>query len=182
MAEDNLTDEIMTKKMAEDNLTEEIMTKSLKDVCLVVIVAGSDSDKEHITKITTSLDKYLIPYIIRICSAHKQPEKLIKIIGEYNNNNVPLVYISVAGGTDALSGTLSYHASYPVISCPPDGFNQSCLTNPVGSPNAYIAKPENVARFIAQVFSGIIPEYKLILTRENREKNRKLEEADSSYA
>jgi len=36
-----------------------------------VIMAGSDSDKPHIDKVVESLDKYEIPYEVRICSAHK---------------------------------------------------------------------------------------------------------------
>lgn len=42
-----------------------------------VVMAGFDSDVEHIEKITKSLDKYEIPHRIRICSAHKQTEKLM---------------------------------------------------------------------------------------------------------
>jgi len=49
-----------------------------------VVMAGSDSDREHIEKITKSLDKYEIPHRVRICSGHKQAKKLMGMIEEYN--------------------------------------------------------------------------------------------------
>jgi len=160
------------------------MVKSYDVECIkskvgyAVIIAGSDSDEAHIKKITDSLNKYDIPYKVRICSAHKQQGKLTEIINAYNDiRSGSLVFIAVAGGTDALSGTLSYHSLHPVISCPPDGLNQSCLTNPSGSSNAYIQKPENVARFIAQMYSPN-PKFRLYLESKIRSKIESLENAD----
>jgi len=143
-----------------------------------VIFAGSGSDdkpkaegeKSHIQKIAESLDKYDISYRVRICSAHKQPEKLTGIINEYNGLSGLVAFIAVAGGTDALSGELSYHALGPVISCPPDAPNDSCLNNPPGSSNAYIAKPANVGRFVAQMYAGINPKYKALLEKDKEAK------------
>jgi phosphoribosylcarboxyaminoimidazole (NCAIR) mutase len=86
--------------------------------------------------------------------------------------------VAVAGGTDALSGTLSFHADQPVVSCPPDGLNQSCLTNPPGSSNATILKPGNVARFIAQMYSAVNPRLKELLGSSRTEKIRQLEAKD----
>jgi phosphoribosylcarboxyaminoimidazole (NCAIR) mutase len=86
--------------------------------------------------------------------------------------------MAVAGGTDALSGTLAFHADNPVISCPPDGLNSSCLTNPPGSSNATILSPKNAARFVAQVFSAANPRLKELLGSSRTEKVRHLEEAD----
>ncbi|MEA3514565.1 MAG: AIR carboxylase family protein [Nanoarchaeota archaeon] len=151
-----------------------------------VILAGSGSDdkpkaegeKSHIQKIAESLDKYKIPYQVRICSAHKQPEKLMEIINEYNGLSGLVAFVAVAGGTDALSGTLSYHVLGPVISCPPDAPNDSCLRNPPGSSNAYIAKPANVGRFIAQMYAGINPKYHTLLETDKGAKLEALETDD----
>ena len=103
-----------------------------------VIFAGSDSDAPHIDKLVKSLKDYNIPVQVRICSAHKEPERLIRLLMQYQNMvDAPLVYIAVAGGADALSGILSFHANGPVISSPPDATpdkpNMSCLANPPGS-------------------------------------------------
>jgi len=144
-----------------------------------VIMAGSDSDKPHIDEVVQSLKKYGIPYDIRICSAHKQPDRLMGMIREYNEIGGMVAYVAVAGGTDALSGTLSFHALGPVISSPPDGPNESCLRNPPGSSNAYIARPANVGRFIAQMYAGVNPGLKELLEKENAIKISSLEQADA---
>ena len=143
-----------------------------------VIMAGSDSDEDHIGKLTKALDGYSIPHDVRIASAHKQPETLMNAIREYNAVEGSLVFIAVAGGTDALSGTLSYHSLHPTVSCPPDAPNQSCLTNPPGSSNAYVGKVDNAVRFVAQVYAHANPEIMYKLQLSIREKVSKLEQAD----
>lgn len=144
-----------------------------------VIVAGSDSDRSHVEKIISALKMYEIPYEARICSAHKSPQQLLELIGEYEGR--ALVWVAVAGGTDALSGTLAFHADQPVISCPPDGLNSSCLTNPPGSSNATILSPNNAARFIAQVFAPFNPRMKKLLQNSRTEKIRQLERRDGEF-
>merc|ERR550537_2051588 len=120
---------------------------------LAVIAAGSDSDMPHLETLKKELAKFKIESEIRICSAHKQPARLQSVIEEYNRSTRPVMMVGCAGGTDALSGTASYLAKFPVVSCPPDGMNSTCLTNPPGSSNAFIVKPANIAKFAAQMFS-----------------------------
>jgi len=144
-----------------------------------VIMAGSDSDIKHMESIKVELAKYKIPCQLRICSAHKQPARLEALLKKYNNSVEPLVLVGCAGGTDALSGTASYHAVWPVVSCPPDGMNQTCLTNPPGSSNAFCCKPANVGRFVAQVFSCVNPAIRAAIQNNIVEKVTKLESADS---
>merc|ERR1712232_1071415 len=120
---------------------------------LVVIAAGSDSDMPHLESLAKELSKFKIDSQIRICSAHKQPARLQALIAEYSNSAEPTMLIGCAGGTDALSGTASYLSRFPVVSCPPDGMNQTCLTNPPGSSNAFIVKPANVGKFAAQMLA-----------------------------
>jgi len=124
-----------------------------------VILAGSDSDKLHIDKIVDSLRHWEVPFQVRISSAHKQPEKTSGIVHDYNEVEGSITYIAVAGGTDALSGLVSFHSYGPVISCPPDHLNESCLTNPPGSSNAYIGDPSDIGKFIAQTYAGINPRF-----------------------
>merc|ERR1712127_93740 len=120
---------------------------------LVVIAAGSDSDMPHLETLKKEIGKFGIDAEIRICSAHKQPGRLQGLISQYNRNRRPVMLVGCAGGTDALSGTASYLSNFPVVSCPPDGMNNTCLTNPPGSSNAFIVKPANVAKFAAQMFA-----------------------------
>merc|ERR1712134_136023 len=142
------------------------------------IAAGSDSDMPHLESLKKEIGKFKIDADIRICSAHKQPAKSQSVIEEYNNSKRPTMLVGCAGGTDALSGTASYLSKFPVVSCPPDGMNQTCLTNPPGSSNAFIAKPSNVAKFAAQFFAHHCPEVSALLDASIQEKIRKLEEAD----
>jgi phosphoribosylaminoimidazole carboxylase PurE protein len=144
----------------------------------VVIAAGSDSDMPHLENLKKELAKFKIPSQIRICSAHKQPERLENLIGEFNKSTEPIMMVGCAGGTDALSGTASYLAKFPVISCPPDGMNNTCLTNPPGSSNAFVVKPANVGKFAAQFFAIHCPKVAAALDASIEEKIRKLEQAD----
>jgi phosphoribosylaminoimidazole carboxylase PurE protein len=144
----------------------------------VGIFAGSDSDMPHLENIAKELAKFKIPSQIRICSAHKQPGRLQAVLAHYDKSAEPMLIVGCAGGTDALSGTASYLSRHPVVSCPPDGMNQTCLTNPPGSSNAFIVKPSNVAKFAAQFFAHSCPEVSTLLDASIREKIRKLEEAD----
>ncbi len=146
-----------------------------------IVIAGSDSDKSHIDRVVSSLRTYGIPHQVRICSAHKQPDRLQEIIEEYNHVGGSVAYVAIASETDGLSGALSYHAFGPVISCPPDHLNLSCLNNPKGSSNAYIADPDNVGRFIAQIYSWINPNYREKLMGEKETKLISLEEADVRF-
>jgi len=144
----------------------------------VVIAAGSDSDMPHLQSLQKEMMKFGIKSQIRICSAHKQPGRLEAIINEYNKASGPVMMVGCAGGTDALSGTASYLAKFPVVSCPPDGMNQTCLTNPPGSSNAFILKPANVAKFAAQMFAHADKQIAAALDASIAEKITKLEKAD----
>lgn len=151
-----------------------------------VIMAGSGSDDDvkdgkpsHIGKIANSLEMFGVPYEVRICSAHKQPENLMEMIDEYNGIKGSVTYVAVAGGTDALSGTLSFHALGPVISCPPDAPNQSCLTNPPGSSNAYVGDPKNVGRLVAQIYAGVNSGFRDKLIKSSDAKIGSLVNADT---
>ncbi len=143
----------------------------------VAILAGSGSDDKpkgekpsHIDQIVTSLEAFSIPYAVHVCSAHKQTEKLSETIAAYNGQEYPVLLVAVAGGTDALSGTASWESLHPVLSCPPDAPNPSCLTNPPGSSNAYIARPANVGKYAAQMFSHLDASYRTGLLAQNSAK------------
>merc|ERR1719161_1760323 len=149
---------------------------------LVVIAAGSDSDMPHLETLKKEAGKFKIEAEIRICSAHKQPGRLQSVIEEYNNSKRPVMMVGCAGGTDALSGTASYLAKFPVVSCPPDGMNNTCLTNPPGSSNAFIVKPADIGKFAAQMFAKYSPEIDEALNASIAEKIVKLEKADEQLA
>ena len=86
---------------------------------LVFILAGSESDREHILKIQKELDRYNILYRFVVASAHKSTKKVMTIIDELNNSNRNIIFITVAGRSNALSGVVAAQSKYPVIACPP---------------------------------------------------------------
>jgi phosphoribosylaminoimidazole carboxylase PurE protein len=164
--------------ISESVISYEVMEAIKQNKGFAVILAGSDSDRPHIDKLSAALKEYQVPHQVRICSAHKQPEELQKLVRAYDSMGT-LAYIAVAGGTDALSGTVSFHSINPVISCPPDAPNDTCLRNPPGSSNAYMPNPKNAARFVAQMFLHL-PDtpYRKLLETEKTKKVLALEKAD----
>lgn len=80
------------------------------DGLLVPIIMGSDTDMPWAEKIKEELDEYKIKSQYRIGSAHRTPGHVLDIVKEYN---IPdeitdkILIVSVAGGTDGLSGELS---------------------------------------------------------------------------
>lgn len=82
-----------------------------------VIIMGSKSDMDWSEQIAETLGELGIESVMRIASAHKVPSKAIDIIDEYEDEE--LVYITVAGRSNALSGFVDAQTEKPVIACPP---------------------------------------------------------------
>lgn len=129
---------------------------------LAVIIMGSKSDMKHCKAIEQELQKYSIPVEMKVASAHRTPSLVEKIVNEYNKSIESLVLVSVAGGTDALSGVLGSLSTNLVISCPPykkDPKENAWITNqylgnPKGSACALIPRRENVAKATAHYLTA----------------------------
>ncbi len=125
---------------------------------LVVILMGSQADMEHCSKISKACQQYGLETILRIASAHKTPEHALSILREYEANDRPKVYITVAGRSNALSGFTDGSVSAPVIACPPvsDSFGGadlfSSLRMPSGIAPAVVLEPANAALLAAKIF------------------------------
>src|SRR4051794_13385497 len=85
----------------------------------VPIILGSKADLGHARAITTLLDTFDIPHETRIASAHKATRYLLDLLTEYESSGRALVYITVAGRSNALSGVVDANVTSPVIACPP---------------------------------------------------------------
>ena len=83
-----------------------------------VIIMGSVSDEPHSLKITTKLDEYGIEWEQHAASAHKEPKKVLEIL-DNNKNEKGLVYITIAGRSNALSGFVAANSTFPTLECPP---------------------------------------------------------------
>ena len=125
---------------------------------LVVILMGSKADMEHCTKISEACKGYGLDTVLRIASAHKTPEHALSVLNEYEADDRPKVYITVAGRSNALSGFADGSVSAPVIACPPpsDSFGGadvfSSLRMPSGIAPAVVLEPINAALLAAKIF------------------------------
>ena len=117
----------------------------------VVIVMGSRSDEEFTRPIRSTLKKLGVPYELRISSAHKTPYELLEMLNEYESTGDRIVYITVAGKSNALSGLIDANTQYPVIACPiqSEKFGgadiYSSLRTPSGVAPLVVLEPENAA-------------------------------------
>jgi len=125
---------------------------------LVVILMGSRADLEHCAKIADACKGFGLESVLRIASAHKTPEHALSILNEYEADERPKVYITVAGRSNALSGFTDGSVSAPVIACPPpsDSFGgadiYSSLRMPSGIAPAVALEPFNAALLAAKIF------------------------------
>ncbi|MGC9396497.1 MAG: AIR carboxylase family protein, partial [Anaerolineae bacterium] len=110
-------------------------------------------------KITSALDTYGVPHVMRIASAHKVPRYLLDMLAEYEADPQPKVYITVAGRSNALSGMVDAAVAAPVIACPPysDKFGgvdlYSSLRTPSGVAPAVVLEPDNAALLAAKILA-----------------------------
>ncbi len=125
---------------------------------LIVILMGSKADLDHCTKIADACKGFGIETVLRIGSAHKTPEHAASILKEYEADDRPKVYITVAGRSNALSGFTDGYVSAPVIACPPpsESFGGadvfSSLRMPSGIAPAVVLEPFNAALLAAKIF------------------------------
>ncbi|MBI5842450.1 MAG: AIR carboxylase family protein [Chloroflexi bacterium] len=125
---------------------------------LVVILMGSKADLEHCNKIAEACKSFGLETVMRIGSAHKTAEHALAILREYEADERPKIYITVAGRSNALSGFADGAVSAPVIACPPasDAFGgadvYSSLRMPSGIAPALVLEPVNAALLAAKIF------------------------------
>jgi 5-(carboxyamino)imidazole ribonucleotide mutase len=92
-----------------------------------------------------------------VASAHKSPESVLEIIKEFQNEKI--VYITVAGRSNALSAFVDANSSKPVIACPPYSETYSgvdifsSLRVPSGVGSVVTIEPEGAAIATAKIFA-----------------------------
>ena len=153
---------------------------------LVVILMGSKADIDHCTKISNACSEYGLETVLRIASAHKTPKHAISILSEYEADDRPKVYITVAGRSNALSGFTDGSVSAPVIACPPssDSFGGadvfSSLRMPSGIAPAVILEPANAALLTAKIFGVANAEVREQVRASQKRSAGKIIEDDAS--
>ena len=124
----------------------------------VVIIMGSSSDENHASKITKHLDEFNIPWSQHVASAHKQPLKVLEILND-NKNEDKLIYITIAGRSNALSGFVAANSNHPTLGCPPFSDKADMLVNihstlqmPSNVPVLTILEPSNLSLVLNKIF------------------------------
>jgi phosphoribosylaminoimidazole carboxylase PurE protein len=149
---------------------------------------GSNSDLEYCMKIKKALETYTIPADLRVASAHRTPEYLLKVIREYAVSGDQVVMITVAGLSDALSGVVSAQRLFPVVACPPDLDKYdlpkvfSSAFTPSDVPVAFVSDPVKAAHFAAQIFALSNRNLAEAISRMTADKKTQIEKSDSEIA
>jgi len=119
---------------------------------LVPIIMGSKVDEDHARKIADYLTKFGVKAELYVASAHKVPELVIDIVNEFNKSDEEIVYITIAGRSNGLSGVVAACSIHPVIACPPFKDKADYLANvhssvlyPSDTPSMLVVDPQNAA-------------------------------------
>src|SRR5438105_11685588 len=124
----------------------------------VIIIMGSKGDLPHTQAVVKTLKALEISYQLRVCSAHKATQRLLEMLQTYEQQG-PLVYITIAGRSNALSAVVDANTRYPVIACPPysDRFGGmdvlSSLRMPSGLGAVVVLEPEAAAIAAAKMLA-----------------------------
>lgn len=149
-----------------------------------VILMGSERDLEFCQKIAKALKVLQVDYMFRVASAHKTPLKVMAILEEFKSQKV--VYITVAGRSNALSAFVDANSSKLVVACPPysDKFAgtdiYSSLRVPSGIGSLVTIEPEGAAIAAAKIFALEDEELEKRICAYQKEKQQAIEKADES--
>ena len=123
-----------------------------------ILIMGSTSDEHHAKKITDKLDEYGISWEEHAASAHKQPLKVLEILKD-NKDKESIVYITIAGRSNALSGFVAAKSNFPTLGCPPFVDKSDMLVNihstlqmPSNTPVLTVIDPGNCALAVKRIF------------------------------
>jgi 5-(carboxyamino)imidazole ribonucleotide mutase len=150
----------------------------------VVVLMGSERDAEFCREIAKYLKEFGLDYVFRVASAHKTPEKALDILKEYEKERI--VYVTVAGRSNALSAFVDANTVKPVIACPPysekfggvDVF--SSLRVPSGIGSVVTIEPEAAAIAAAKILAVEDKELEKRVREYQQAKKEEIEKADSS--
>ena len=123
-----------------------------------VLIMGSTFDEPQAKKITDKLDEFEISWEQHAASAHKQPLKVLEILNN-NKEEKDIVYITIAGRSNALSGFVAANSEFPTLGCPPFSDKADMLVNihstlqmPSNTPVLTVIDPGNCALAVKRIF------------------------------
>ena len=126
---------------------------------LVGILCGSPADSTHANQIADAARSFGCEATIRIASAHRTPEHALAVLQSFEAAAAerPVVVVTVAGRSNALSGFADPQISVPVIACPPPSDTHgtvdvwSSLRMPAGVAPVVVLEPVNAALAAAKM-------------------------------
>ena len=149
-----------------------------------IVIMGSERDLEFCSEIAKHLKLLGVEYEFRVASAHKTPEKVLEILKEFEDAKV--IYITVAGRSNALSAFVDANTSKPVIACPPysekfggaDIF--SSLRVPSGIGSLVTVEPEGAAIAAAKILALADKELEKRVVSYQSAKKKAIEKANDA--
>jgi 5-(carboxyamino)imidazole ribonucleotide mutase len=127
----------------------------------IVVMLGSKSDLAFASRVESFLREshFQVRCEYKISSAHRNIGKLLSDLRIYEQSGDKIVYITIAGLSDALSGVVAGNSKHPVLACPPDlethGFSKafSSMMMPKGIAVGLISSPENAALVAVKILA-----------------------------
>ena len=155
----------------------------------VALIMGSQSDWETMKFSEETLLTLKIPFVTKIISAHRTPERMAEFSKEAEKNKFKVI-IAGAGGAAHLPGMVASHTNLPVIGVPIQGSALkgidsllSIVQMPSGVPVATMsigkAGAINASIYAAKILS--LSNSKLKITLEKWISNQKSEIPNSPY-
>lgn len=129
----------------------------------VVVICGSKSDFIFAkSKIVDPLQEKGINTELFAASAHKEPEKVIQILKDFEKE-AGIVFITIAGRSNALSGFVAANSPHVTIACPPFKSLEeymidihSTLRMPSKTPVLTVVDPENCVLAVERILGNRI--------------------------
>lgn len=156
---------------------------------VVALLMGSVNDWPELKPVAETLRKFGVPFVVRVCSAHRTPEAAAAFATGAAASGIRVI-LAAAGSAAHLAGVLAAHTTLPVIGIPVAGgaLNGmdallSTVQMPAGIPVATVAVgkagPVNAAILAVQIIALGDPalQARLVAHKENLKKS--VAEADA---
>jgi 5-(carboxyamino)imidazole ribonucleotide mutase/phosphoribosylaminoimidazole-succinocarboxamide synthase len=143
---------------------------------------GSSSDTEHCGKIAAVLSSLGVDHVTRVGSAHKTPEHVLAIIEQYESGERPVIWVTVAGRSNALSAFVDAKVVSPVIACPPLSMPEdvwSSLRMPSDVAPLVVLDPGNAGLAAAKIAALHDPDLRARLAERKATEAAKVTDADA---
>ena len=128
-----------------------------------ILILGSETDTDWAAQITDRLTALGVVWEQHVASAHKTPRKVLEIL-ERNAGDRQVVYVTIAGRSNALSGFVAGNTAVPVLACPPFKDKLDMLVNvhstlqmPSKVPVLTVLDPGNCAEAVKRILDVAAP-------------------------